>query len=56
VKTTAYYYNEVFVPLGKVTPLMSVQNLAKFQGYLKSFQGMQTDAAKLVPMLARRCT
>jgi len=53
VKTTAYYYNEVFVPLGKVTPLMRVQNLAKFQGYLKSFQAMQTDAAKLVPMLAQ---
>jgi hypothetical protein len=53
VKTTAYYYNQVFVPLGTVTPMMSAANLAKFQGYLKGFTGMQTDAAKLVPMLAQ---
>ena len=53
VKTTAYYYNDVFVPLGKVTPMMSAQNVQKFQGYLKGFQGMQTDAAKLVPLLAQ---
>jgi len=53
VKTTAYYYNEVFVPLGNVTPLMSARNLAKFQAYLKGFTGMQTDAAKLVPLLAQ---
>jgi hypothetical protein len=53
VKTTAYYYNQVFVPLGKVTPMMSAQNLAKFQAYLKGFGGMQTDAAKLVPLLAQ---
>ena len=52
VKTTAYYYNQVFVPLGKVTPMMGAQNLAKFQNYLKGFAGMQTDAAKLVPLLA----
>jgi hypothetical protein len=53
VKTTAYYYNQVFVPLGTVTPMMSAANLAKFQGYLRGFAGMQTDAAKLVPMLAQ---
>jgi hypothetical protein len=53
VKTTADYYNQVFVPLGKVTPMMSTQNLAKFQAYLKGFGGMQTDAAKLVPLLAQ---
>jgi hypothetical protein len=53
VKTTAYYYNQVFVPLGRVTPLMSAQNLAKFQVYLKGFGGMQSDAAKLVPLLAQ---
>jgi hypothetical protein len=53
VKTTADYYNQVFVPLGKVTPMMSAQNLAKFQSYLKGFGGMQTDAAKLVPLLAQ---
>ncbi len=53
VATTARYYNDVFVPLGTVTPMMSAQNLAKFQGYLQGFDGMQTDAAKLVPLLAQ---
>jgi hypothetical protein len=53
VKVTANYYDHVFVPLGKVTPMMSAQNLAKFQAYLHGFGGMQTDAAKLVPMLAQ---
>ena len=53
VKVTANYYDHVFVPLGKVTPMMSAQNLAKFQAYQKGFGGMQTDAAKLVPMLAQ---
>ena len=53
VKTTAYYYNQVFVPLGRVTPMMSAANLAKFQAYLKGFAGMQSDGAKLVPILAQ---
>src|SRR5438046_6289610 len=42
VKTTAYYYNQVFVPLGKVTPMLNAQTLAKFNAYLKGFGGMQT--------------
>jgi len=53
VATTARYYNEVFVPLGAITPMMSAKNLAKFQAYMDGFQGMQTDAAKLVPLLAQ---
>ncbi len=53
VKTTARYYNDVFVPLGKVTPMLSARNVATFQGYLKGFGGMQSDAAKLVPLLAQ---
>jgi len=53
VQTTARYYNQVFVPLGQMTPMMSAQNLAKFQAYLKGFGGMQADAAKLVPPLAQ---
>jgi hypothetical protein len=53
VATTARYYNDVFVPLGTVTPMMSAQNLAKFQAYLKGFGGMQTDSARLVPLLAQ---
>jgi hypothetical protein len=53
VQTTARYYNQVFVPLGRVTPMMNAQNLAKFQAYLNGFGGMQSDAAKLVPLLAQ---
>jgi hypothetical protein len=53
VKTTAYYYNSVFTPLGTVTPMMSAANLAKFQAYMKGFGGMRSDAAKLVPLLAQ---
>lgn len=52
VQITADYYDHVFVPLGKVTPMMSAQ-IAKFNAYMKGFAGMQTDAAKLVPMLAQ---
>jgi hypothetical protein len=53
VQITADYYDHVFVPLGKVTPMMSAQNLAKFQIYMKGFAGTQTDTAKLVPLLAQ---
>jgi hypothetical protein len=53
VKVTANYYDHVFVPLGKVTPMMSAQNLARFQAYMQGFGEMQTDTAKLVPMLAQ---
>lgn len=50
VQTTARYYNQVFVPLGKVTPMMSAQNLAKFQGYLEGFGALPIDRSKLAPM------
>jgi hypothetical protein len=53
VEKTAAYYNDVFVPLGKVAPMMSAANVQKFQGYLKGFGGMQADAQKLVPLLAQ---
>ena len=53
VQTTARYYNDVFVPLGRVTPMMSAANLQKFQAYMQGFGGMQTDAAKLLPLLAQ---
>ncbi|HEY2372937.1 MAG TPA: hypothetical protein VGH82_10335 [Gaiellaceae bacterium] len=53
VQFTANYYDHVFVPLGKVTPMMSAQNLAKFHAYTKGFAGVQTDAARLVPLLAQ---
>jgi len=53
VQITADYYDNVFVPLGNVTPMMSAKNLAKFQTYMKGFAGMQADSAKLVPLLAQ---
>lgn len=53
VAKTAYYYNDVFTPLGKVAPAINAQTVAKFQQYLKGFGGMQTDAQKLVPALAQ---
>jgi hypothetical protein len=40
VQTTARYYNDVFVPLGRVTPMLSAGNVAHFQGYLKGFDSM----------------
>jgi hypothetical protein len=52
VDTTARYYNDVFVPLGTVTPMMSAANVAKFQAYLEKLGGVQVDAARLVPLLA----
>jgi hypothetical protein len=53
VATTAHYYDDVFVPLGQVTPMMNARNLAKFQAYMDGFGEMQSDSAKLVPLLAR---
>ena len=50
VKTTAYYYNEVFVPLGQVTPMLSAQNVAKFQGYMQGFSALP----KLLPPAAAK--
>lgn len=52
VKTTAMYYDDVFVPLGQVAPAMSAENVAKFQGYVDGMAAMGADAEKLLPMLA----
>lgn len=52
VRETARYYDEVFVPLGKVAPLMGEATVAKFSGYLEGFAGVQADAERLVPLLA----
>ena len=51
VVTTARYYNDVFVPLGTVTPMMSAQNLAKFQAYMQGFSG-----TKRMPRSWCRCS
>ena len=53
VAKTVYYYDKVFVPLGKVAPAINAQTVAKFNAYVKGFGGVQTDAQKLVPALAQ---
>jgi len=53
VQTTVDYMNNVFIPLGKVTPALNGQTVAKFQGYTKGFDGMLVDGQKLVPILAQ---
>jgi hypothetical protein len=53
VQETADYYNNVFVPLGKVAPAMNDKTVAKFQGYAQGFDGMLVDGQKLVPALAQ---
>jgi len=53
VQTTADYYNNVFVPLGKVAQIMGTPTHVKFDRYLTGIAGMQSDAKKLVPMIAQ---
>ena len=53
VQKTADYYNNVFVPLGQITPLFSNANADKFQGYL---QGMQASGLKIPPAAAKDFT
>jgi hypothetical protein len=45
VQTTADYYNHVFTPLGKVTPMMTAANLAKFQAMTSTIQSPQARQA-----------
>ena len=56
VAVTADYYDNVFVPLGKVSPMMSAQNLQKFQTYLEGFGAIPTDAESSCRYWPRRCT
>lgn len=53
VQSTADYYNNVFVPLGQITPLFSNANATKFQGYMK---GMQTAGIALPAPVAKDFT
>jgi hypothetical protein len=50
VQVTANYYDHVFVPLGTVAPMMSAQNVARFQGYLNGFGNLNLDRATQVQM------
>jgi hypothetical protein len=47
VALTAGYYNNVFTPLGKVTPMMSAENLARFQGYLNGLKTIKVTPAQM---------
>src|SRR6266508_4190504 len=53
VQTTADYYNNVFTKLRPIALAMTPQTIAKFNAYMKGFQGLQTDGQKLVPALAQ---
>lgn len=53
VDKTAAYYNNVFTPLGQITPFFTQQNAQKFQGYL---QGMQASGLKIPPAAAKDFT
>ena len=46
VQQTASYYYDVFVPLGKITPMFTQQNADTFQGYLN---GLQSSGVALPP-------
>jgi hypothetical protein len=52
VETTVDYYDNVFVPLGKVAPALNEQTVAKFQAYLKGMGGMSAEGQKLMASLA----
>ncbi len=53
VAKTADYYDNVFTKLRPIALAMTPQTMAKFNGYLQGFQGMQADGQKLVPALAQ---
>jgi len=36
VQITADYYDHVFVPLGKVTPMLNAQTMSRFRGYMQA--------------------
>ena len=50
VKTTAYYYNQVFTPLGKVVPAMGTQNVDKFSGYVAGLKSIKLTPAQMAQM------
>jgi len=47
VKTTAYYYNQVFTPLGKVVPAMSASNISKFEAYVAGLKSVKLTPAQM---------
>lgn len=53
VKTTAYYYNSVFTPLGRVVPAMSAQNVAKFERYVAGLRSARITPAQMQQLQAQ---
>ncbi len=53
VQSTADYYYNVFVPLGRITPMYTNANATKFQNYLT---GMQAAGLQIPPAAARDFT
>jgi hypothetical protein len=53
VKTTAYYYNRVFTPLGYVVPAMGKENVAKFNGYVTGLKSITLTPAQKGQMQAQ---
>lgn len=52
VETTSDYYYDVFRPLEQVVPVVSEENVTKFEGYLGGISAMGADAQNLVTTLA----
>ncbi|MGZ4386562.1 MAG: hypothetical protein ACXVZO_06505 [Gaiellaceae bacterium] len=53
VDKTVYYMNNVFSPLRPISQLMTKDRVATLGAYMQGMQAMQTEAPKLVPMLAQ---
>jgi hypothetical protein len=53
VQKTADYYHDVFVPLGRITPVFTEANADKFGGYL---QGMRQAGIQIPPQAAQDFT
>ncbi len=51
VQTTVRYYDEVFVPLGKVAPALNAETVSKFEGYLQGMGGVPAEGQKLMATL-----
>jgi hypothetical protein len=53
VKTTAYYYNQVFTPLGKVVPAMGKDNVDTFYGYVTGLESINLTPAQMGQLQAQ---
>lgn len=54
VQTTVRYYEDVFVPLGKIAPAFNDETVATFGGYLQAMAAMPAEGEKLMGSLAQQ--